>query len=67
MAFGQLGTLGIGSLGGIRSGQQLQPQSLFTNGEQGIFLYPQDTTSLFQDAEGTTPAVAENDPLVDTG
>ncbi len=39
------------------------PARLFTNGEQGIYLYPQDTTSLFQDAEGTTPAVAENDPV----
>ncbi len=63
MAFGQLGTLGIGSLGGIRSGQQLQPQSLFTNGEQGIFLYPQDTTSLFQDVAGMIPATEENDPV----
>ena len=41
----------------------LQPQSLFTDGEAGIYLYPQDTTSLFQDAAGTIPATAENDPV----
>ncbi len=63
MAFGQLGTLGIGTLGGIRSGQQLQPQSLFTAGEAGIYLYPQDTTSLFQDVAGMIPATEEDDPV----
>jgi len=58
----KLGTLG--KLGMSRSGSGIiTPQSLFSNGEQGIYLYPQDTTSLFQDAAGTIPATAENDPV----
>ena len=39
------------------------PARLFNDGEAGIYLYPQDTTSLFQDAAGTIPATAENDPV----
>ena len=37
------------------AGGTFSPATLFTNGEQGVWLDNSDFTTLFQDAAGTTP------------
>ena len=39
------------------------PRSLFSAGEQGIWLDPSDFSTLFQDAAGTTPVTALGQPV----
>lgn len=39
------------------------PLNLFANGEQGVWYDPSDLTTLFQDADGTTPVTADGDPV----
>ena len=39
------------------------PRSLFSAGEQGIWLDPSDFSTLFQDAAGTTPVTAVGQPV----
>ena len=39
------------------------PRSLFSAGEQGIWLDPSDFSTLFQDAAGTTPVTAQGQPV----
>ena len=39
------------------------PLSLFKNNEQGAWYDPSDISTLFQDAEGTTPVTADGDPV----
>lgn len=39
------------------------PQTLFRNGEQGVWYDPSDTTTLFQDSAGTTPVTASGQPV----
>ena len=38
-------------------------KSLFTNGEQGFFYDPNDLTTLYQDAAGTVPVTAAEQPV----
>lgn len=44
-------------------GGAFTPASLFTAGEQGVWYDPSDLTTMFQDAAGTTPVSAVNDPV----
>ncbi len=39
------------------------PLSLFASGEQGVWYDPSDLTTLFQDASGTTPVTAVEQPV----
>lgn len=39
------------------------PESLFANGEQGVWYDPSDFTTMFQDAAGTTPVTAVEQPV----
>jgi hypothetical protein len=48
--------VGYSGLGGI-------PYALFANGEQGAWYDPSDLTTLFQDAGGTTPVTAVEQPV----
>lgn len=41
--------------GQLLSGSRFNPVSLFSAGEQGIWLEPSDLTTMFQDRAGTTP------------
>lgn len=45
--------------------QQLMwlPDALFASGEQGAWYDPSDLTTMFQDAAGTIPVVADGDPV----
>ena len=39
------------------------PAALFAGGAQGIWYDPQDLSTLFQDIQGTVPAMADGDPV----
>lgn len=55
--------LGGGALGSLRlTGGAFDPLSLFSAGQQGAWYDPSDSTTVFQDAAGTTPA-AVGDPV----
>ena len=52
---------------GLRPGYGLlgvwSPLTLFTNGEQGVWYDPSDFSTMFQDAEGTIPVTAVEQPV----
>lgn len=53
-------SLGLGSGLGLPSGSNsFHPATLFANGEQGAWYDPSDLSTMFQDAAGTIPAVAD--------
>ena len=41
----------------MAGGSRFSPSSLFSSGEQGVWYDPSDLTTMFQEPEGTTPAV----------
>ena len=47
--------LSLSLRGQLLSGSRFSPVSLFSAGEQGIWLEPSDLTTMFQDRSGTTP------------
>ena len=59
-AVGVSGPAGVGGVA-VRV-QQFSPLELFSGGEQGGWYNPIDLSTLFQDAEGTTPVTANGDP-----
>lgn len=59
MRLGRLGRLGLGPTFGGRV--PWTPAALFANGEQGVFFWPRNASTLFQDLEQMT-AAAEGDP-----
>ena len=59
MLYGSVGRVGLRAL----SGTSFSPLSLFANGEQGGWYDPSDLTTLFQDAAGTTPVTAVEQPV----
>ena len=50
--------LSLSLRGQLLSGSRFNPISLFSAGEQGIWLEPSDLTTMFQDRAGTTPVTA---------
>ena len=48
---------------GYSSNFTQQIQKLFANGEQGFFYDPNDLSTMFKDAEGTTPVTAVGQPV----
>jgi len=59
MLYGSVGRVGLRAL----SGTSFSPLSLFANGEQGGWYDPSDLTTLYQDAAGTTPVTAVEQPV----
>jgi hypothetical protein len=56
--------LGLGKLGVIASAiRAWLPSTLFANNEPGVWYDPSDTSTLFQDAAGTTPVTAVEQPV----
>lgn len=53
-------TLAITRPGGVRA---WDPRGLFGSGEQGVWYDPSDMTTLYQDAAGTTPVTAVEQPV----
>jgi hypothetical protein len=50
-------------LAGRTTGGSGSPASLFQRGDNGVWLDPSDLSTMFQDAAGTTPVTANNDPV----
>lgn len=48
---------------GMMGGGDFSPDSLFAAGEQGVWFDPSDFSTLFQDAAGTTPVTAVDQPV----
>ncbi len=59
MLYGSVGRVGLRAL----SGTLFSPLSLFADGEQGGWYDPSDLTTLYQDAAGTTPVTAVEQPV----
>ncbi len=59
MLYGSVGRVGLRALSGVA----FSPLSLFANGEQGVWYDPSDFSTLFQDAAGTTPVTAVEQPV----
>jgi len=49
--------------GALRVGGAWSPSVLFANGEPGVWYDPSDLSTLFQDAAGTTPVTAVEQPV----
>ena len=47
----------------LLSGSTFTPAALFAGGEQGVWYDPTDLTTMFQDAAGTTPVTAVEQPV----
>lgn len=48
---------------GVMGGRDFSPASLFAAGEQGVWYDPSDFSTIFQDAAGTTPVTAVDQPV----
>ena len=56
--------MGIGRLGLVAASRNaFSPLSLFSAGEQGVWYDPSDLSTLFQDAAGTVPVTAVEQPV----
>jgi len=51
------------SLGRSLAARIFKPEDLFFLGEQGAYYSPNDLSTLFQDAAGTTPVTVDGDPV----
>jgi len=49
--------------GGFPDGGGFDPNSLFANGERGVWLDPSDLSTMFVDLAGTTPVTTDGDPV----
>jgi len=47
----------------VRQSSAFDPLTLWAQGQQGAFYAPWDLSTLFQDAAGTTPVIADGDPV----
>ena len=52
------GLRALNGLSGLRTSNGFSPAILFANGEQGLWLDPSDTSTLFQDNAGATPVTS---------
>ena len=60
---GSIGRRGFPMLGTGKRGLSTYVKQLFSNNEQGFFYDPNDLSTMFQDAAGTTPVTAAGQPV----